>query len=90
MLDELRTEINTVDEQILSLFLRRMEVSEKIAAYKAEHHLAVESPAREEKILRWAESESDRFAPYSRELFHCLFTLSKRRQQELLHDQNQQ
>ena len=33
-LDELRKEIDAVDRQIVALFEKRMEISERIAAYK--------------------------------------------------------
>lgn len=85
-LEELRAEIDAADEQLLALFLRRMALSEKIAQVKAEKGLPIESSAREEQILHWAESNSGSLAPYSRELFQCLFSLSKRRQRELLQD----
>ena len=36
-LEEIRDEINRVDEQLLPLFLRRMELSARAAAWKKEN-----------------------------------------------------
>ncbi|MER2024674.1 MAG: chorismate mutase, partial [Eubacteriales bacterium] len=38
-LSELRDQINQIDDEMLELFLRRMDVSEAIAAYKKAHGL---------------------------------------------------
>ena len=38
-LDELRQQINEIDDEMLELFLRRMDISESIASYKKEHGL---------------------------------------------------
>ena len=50
-LSEIREQINTVDEQLLTLFLQRMELSEAVAAYKNEHHLPILNKQREREIL---------------------------------------
>ena len=36
-LSEIRTRIDAVDDQLLKLFLERMELAEEVAAYKNEH-----------------------------------------------------
>ena len=40
-LSEIRTRIDAVDDQLLKLFLERMELAEEAAAYKNEHHLPI-------------------------------------------------
>ena len=40
-LSEIRTRIDAVDDQLLKLFLERMELAEEVAAYKNEHHLPI-------------------------------------------------
>ena len=40
-LSEIRTKIDAVDDQLLSLFLERMALSEEVAAYKNEHRLPI-------------------------------------------------
>ena len=50
-LKECRREIDVIDEQILDLFARRMDVSAQVAAYKKEHGLPVLDAAREREKL---------------------------------------
>ena len=45
-----RNEINSIDEQLVALFTRRMRVAKEIAKYKAENHLPVFDPERERQI----------------------------------------
>ena len=51
-LNELRNQIDTIDDELVRLFCRRMEVSEQIADYKRQNGLPILVPARErEKLL---------------------------------------
>ena len=49
---ELRKEIDTVDNQIKELLIKRMDICLDIAAYKKRHNLCVEDEKREEEILK--------------------------------------
>ena len=53
-LDELRTQINSIDEQIMRLFMQRMEVSSDIAAYKASVGKPVYDRTRERENIQRA------------------------------------
>ena len=48
---ELREQINEIDEKLVELFLKRMEVSAGVAAYKKERGLPVFDAAREGAVL---------------------------------------
>ena len=50
-LNEIRTRIDAVDDQLLQLFLERMGLAEEVAAYKNEHHLPIMNKQRERDIL---------------------------------------
>ena len=50
-LEEIRTEIDALDKQLLALFERRMDLCRDVALYKKEHNLPVFQPEREEKLL---------------------------------------
>ena len=77
-LNELRSEINQIDDQILELFLRRMDVASQVADYKREHNLPILQPAREREILKkMAEKAGPELSGYSRVLFSMLMELSK-------------
>ena len=45
-LSEIRVKIDNVDEQLLKLFLERMELSEEVALYKREHNLPILNKGR--------------------------------------------
>ena len=60
-LSEIREKINAVDDQLLDLFLQRMDLSEEVAAYKNEHHQPILNKQREREILaKVAEKSGDR------------------------------
>lgn len=46
-----RAEINEIDKQMASLFVRRMKAAERIAAYKEEHALPIFDAAREAEVI---------------------------------------
>lgn len=82
-LNEIRNSIDSVDEQLLKLFLNRMDLSEQVAAYKQAHSLPLLNKTREREILaRVTEQAGDRES-YAYQLFTTLFELSKARQGEL-------
>lgn len=83
-LNEIRKKIDETDETILDAFLKRMELSDKVAEYKKEHSLSVKNKAREREILDKVTSKSGDMELYSYHLFSTLFELSRARQAELM------
>ena len=59
-LQPIREEIDRIDEQIISLFVHRMEQSRKVAAYKQEHGMEIFNPRREEEVLCSVEEKAGR------------------------------
>ena len=83
-LKELRKEIDATDRQIVALFEKRMEISERIAEYKQQAGLSVRDEAREaEKI---AQVQALTHSPFNREhvgeLYTLLMSLSRKLQEE--------
>ena len=77
-LEELRNEIDAIDDEILKLFLKRMDVSSKVADYKKENNLATLQKGREREILnKVSEKSGAEMADYSRILFSTLMDLGK-------------
>ncbi len=77
-LGELRKEIDAIDDEILKLFLRRMEKASEVADYKKENNISTLQKGREREILkRVSEKSGAEMADYSRMLFSCLMDLSK-------------
>ena len=83
-LSEIRTKIDTVDDQLLDLFLQRMALSEEVAAYKNEHHLPILNKERERAILAKVTEKSGDKERYAYHLFSTLFELARSRQAELI------
>ncbi len=82
-LAELRSEIDAINDEMLQLFLRRMEVSGDIAAYKKEHDLPVLNADREQEILDAVSEKAGDMAPYARRFFTSLMELSRAYQDSL-------
>lgn len=50
-LKDLRKQINEIDDEILSLYLKRMNISKQIGQYKKEHNLPIYDQKREEELI---------------------------------------
>ncbi len=77
-LDQLRSQIDDIDEQLVDLFAQRMSVSSQIAQYKKDHGMPIHVPARErEKLADVAQKAGPEMANYTRVLYSMLFELSR-------------
>ena len=83
-LSEIRTRIDAVDDQLLKLFLERMELAEEVAAYKNEHHLPILNKQREREILAKVTAKAGDKERYAYHLYSTLFELARSRQAELV------
>ena len=77
-LKELRTEIDVIDDELVRLFGKRMDIAAQIADYKKENNLPILVPARErEKLADVAQKAGPEMANYTRVLYSMLFELSR-------------
>ena len=77
-LNELRTEIDKIDTELVRLFTQRMDISAQVADYKKANNLPIYVPARERAILQSvAEKAGPDMANYTRVLYSMLFELSR-------------
>ena len=84
-LSQYRADIDRIDDQLLRLFVERMEVAAGIAAYKRENGLPVLDERRErEKLLRIAEKTPEELRDYAVSLYSLIFELSRSSQNRLL------
>lgn len=83
-ISEIRDKIDALDSQILELFLMRMELAEKEADYKNQHHLPILNKERERAILAKAAERAGPQERYAHHLFSTLFELARSRQAELI------
>lgn len=86
-LDELRQKINGIDEQMMRLFLQRMDTVEAVAQEKKEKGLSILCPDREKTIIACNMAQvppAEHF--YALSFYQHLLELSRQRQRELIHE----
>lgn len=82
---DMRTSIDKIDLQITDLIVKRMKLSDEIAAYKAKHNLPVHDPQRErQKLADIAARVGDDMAQVTDALFSVIFDLSRSRQNRII------
>ncbi len=79
-LKDIRKQIDEIDKELLQLFLKRMSISDEVAAYKQKNQLPTFQPEREKQILERVKENSGELAEYSEAFFQNLMELSKSRQ----------
>ena len=86
-LNDYRTQIDQIDEELFSLFRKRMEISKEIAAYKKENGLSTYDETREKALMRQAEKRSgEALCEYGKVLASTLIYLSRSYQNRLNDD----
>ena len=89
-ISHLRGEIDRIDDQIVKLFIQRMNVAARIADYKRAHKLPIHVPAREqEKLEDVAQKAGPAMAGYTKTLYTLLFELSRSHQSRLTDTANE-
>lgn len=85
-LEELRKEIDAVDRQIVELFEKRMEISERFAAYKKKAGLPIQDKAREQEKIKQVQGLTHTHfnRQHIEELYTLLMSLSRKLQEELV------
>ena len=88
-LQECRRKIDEIDEEILRLFQKRMEICEDVAAYKIKAGKKVLDPERERQKIETLKSRADSEfnALGVQELFQQIMAISRKRQYQLLAEQ---
>jgi len=89
-LDKLRQEIDSIDNKLIELFAKRMEVSGNIALAKQEMGKKVFDPARErQKLSDIAQLSGEDMRDYTTALYSLIFDISKNHQRKLIGGENQ-
>lgn len=86
-LQQARSIINEVDTEMATLFLRRMQAAQMVAAYKQEHGMPILDTAREEEVLASGalRVEDDEMRGYYTDFLRDVMSISRRYQQKLIH-----
>ena len=83
-LEDYRSRIDAIDEEIVKKLEERMRIAENIAKYKQENGLQVMDVYRErEKIDKITEIAADDMASYTRVLYNTIMELSKDHQRKI-------
>ncbi|WP_071130556.1 chorismate mutase [Enterococcus timonensis] len=86
-LDGLRAKIDHIDDQLLELLTKRLQIVGDVAQYKAEHKLPILNKGREEEILaRLVPSNDAALTPFLKENFEQILRLSKEYQAKIIKD----
>lgn len=77
-IDDLREKIDSIDDELVRLFVERMEVAKEVAQYKKENNLPIYVPARErEKLQDVAQKAGQDMDDYIRSLYSMIFEISR-------------
>ncbi len=84
-LDQIRNEIDRIDDSMLKLFIERMGLAKEVAENKKQSGKMINDGSRETKILyRLAENTPEEYKLYLKELYSTMFSVSKSYQQRLI------
>jgi len=84
-LQEIRAQIDGIDDELVRLFERRMALAGDVASYKREQGLPVSDRTREREIVsRVTQGMDEQNAAYTKVLFSTLFDLSRSAQDRAL------
>jgi len=84
-LDNLRTQIDAIDDELAALLARRMDLAARVAATKRETGAPVLQPARERAILaRLGEGMEPRYLPALNAIYEAIFRASREYQESLM------
>lgn len=83
-LEEIRTEIDKIDDEILNLFLRRMELAKDAMLAKKQSGKPIIDRSREREKIKNISEKSGKMSLYTRRLFKELMSLSRSYQSSAL------
>ena len=90
-LDELREQINRIDEQIMDLYQQRMAVVRDIGAFKRENGLPLCDPTREHaKIAEAMDAVPDDLREHAASLMSLLMETSRALQRDAIENETSQ
>lgn len=87
-IEDLRREIDHIDDELIRLFLKRMDIARQVAEYKKENNLPIYVPARErEKLQDVAAKAGADMEDYIRSLYSLIFEISRNYQTKCNNDE---
>ncbi len=89
-LEEIRNQINSVDDELSALFVKRMELAASVAKFKAENNLPILNRSRERDVVaRVTAMQPEDMSLYLKVLYNTLFDLSRSYQGSLIRGESE-
>ena len=89
-LEEIRNQINSVDDELSALFVKRMELAASVAKFKAENNLPILNRSRERDVVaRVTAMQPEEMSLYLKVLYNTLFDLSRSYQGSLIRGESE-
>ena len=87
-MNNVRKQINEIDQKMAKLFEERMNCAKKIAEYKAEHALPIFDPTRELEVINNNSKliQNDEIREYYVDFLQNTMNVSKRYQEKIIED----
>ncbi|MBR4965275.1 MAG: chorismate mutase, partial [Lachnospiraceae bacterium] len=80
-LNDIRVQIDSLDDEMVALIKKRLELAMEVAKVKKEENLPIVNTARERAIInRLTQGEEDEIAGYIKILYTTMFDLSRSHQ----------
>ena len=84
-LQQIREEIDAIDDELVRLFEKRMDMSAKVAEFKKKNKMPIYNPAREQEVLdRLAKKVKDDRIEAITKIYSLLFLFSRNEQEKLI------
>ena len=83
-LEEIRLEINDIDEKLVKLFTQRMECAKEVGMYKKENNIPILNADREQEILDEMLVKGGEFGYASQLLYSNIMELSRALQHNIV------
>ena len=87
---ECRREIDNIDEELVKLFEKRMNIAINVAKYKIENNMPIFNEAREIEVIKKnvARLSNKEYSKLTESFFNNLMTLSRSLQEEVFEESN--
>lgn len=85
-LESCRNEIDQIDEEIIKLYEKRMEIVKEVINYKIDNHIEILDSSREEKMLNknLTKISKDEYKKYYKDVLTGFLKASKEMQKDIL------
>ncbi len=83
-LNDIRTEIDSIDNQLIELFKRRMDCAKEVGFYKKANNIPVLNEKRENEILDEVEKRGGEYSAHARLLYSNIMELSRALQHNIV------